>query len=235
MKINYILLLTFLTISCGSGGGSDVPPTTEPPAIAAPKATTLIFPANNTECNEGTALTGNVSQTQVTFRWMLSEDTDSYEVNLKNLLHNNTSKFNSNTNELAINIDKGAPFEWFVISKNTSSITASSSKFRFYNQGDGVQNYAPFPAEVVSPARGSTIANNSTILLKWLGGDIDNDILNYTVIFDNINPPLATIGTTTNTEISANILSGQVYYWQVVTKDTNQNSSQSEVFEFKVQ
>jgi len=76
-------LSALLILSCGggddSGGGT---PTIPPPAaIPDPSATSLIFPENNTECNEGVVV--NDTQSTVTFRWENSQNTDSYEVNIR--------------------------------------------------------------------------------------------------------------------------------------------------------
>lgn len=234
MKLIYTLLLVTIVSACGGGSDSEPEPIIEVPAIVAPKVATLIFPANNTECNTGEVINGDDTQTRVRFSWNISDDTDSYELNLKNLNNNNTSKINSITNELSVNIAKGTPFEWFVISKNKTNLTASSNKFKFYNQGSGIENYAPFPAEVISPLRGASIPNSPTVLLKWIGQDIDNDIVSYTILFDTLKPPAAVLGIQTETEISAAISTGQIYYWQIVTVDSKANSSQSEIFEFQV-
>jgi len=69
-----------LMLSCG-GGSDDT--TSEPEPVMPPLATTLIFPENNTECNEGEIISD--TESRVTFRWNASEFTDSYIVHLTNL------------------------------------------------------------------------------------------------------------------------------------------------------
>ena len=196
-------------------------------------AASLIFPDNNTECNEGTVI--NENQSSVTFRWSNAQNTDSYDLTLRNLNTNATSVTSANTNQADITIQRGTPYEWFVTSKsNSTSTTANSATWRFYNQGPGIENYAPFPATAVNPARGAALSNGGTVTLEWAGSDVDNDITDYEVLFGTDPEPVNSLGTTTDTTLDADTTSGQVYYWQVITNDSAGNSSESEIFEFQV-
>ena len=78
-KVKYILLvfISLTMISCGGkddGGGGNVDP---PDPVNPPTASSLISPANNTECLDGE---------NVEFRWNSSQYTDTYTINIKNLL-----------------------------------------------------------------------------------------------------------------------------------------------------
>lgn len=238
MRLVYkILLVSFVGIayvSCG-GGGDDSPPP-EPPMemVPDPKATTLVFPENNTECNEGEIV--NDLTSRVIFRWNASDDTDSYEVNLINLNTNQAVIVNSATEQSQISIRRGTPYEWFVISKATgTTVTASSATFKFYNQGPGVQNYAPFPAEVVAPARGADLTDTEGVVtLMWTGSDVDEDITGYEILFGTNEIPSESIGTTAENSFDTNVTAGNTYYWRVISEDSANNTSQSEIFEFKV-
>ncbi|QBA64921.1 hypothetical protein [Muriicola soli] len=232
-RLIYTALLSALVLSCG--GGSDPDPDPDPPVvIPAPSAASLIFPDDNTECNEGTIV--NETQSTVTFRWSDSENTDSYQVNLRNLDNNNTSRTNSSINSADITILRGVPYEWFVVSRaDGTNETASSPTWRFYNQGPGVENYAPFPADVVSPERGATVATAVTVSLVWAGSDVDNDLEDFEVFFGTDSAALASLGTTTESTFDAAVESGMVYYWRIVSRDSQGNTSQSEIFDFRVQ
>lgn len=233
MKIAYKLtcISAFLLVSCG-GGSDDGGDTPDP--VATPKATTLIFPDNNTECNEGTIISD--TRSSVEFSWNAAQDTDSYEINIKNLATGNSTKTTVNSTTEVITIDRGTPYEWFVTSKASGTTeTATSTVWKFYNQGVGIENYAPFPAEAVSPARGATIATTTTVSLRWSGADVDDDIEEYEIFLDTTNNPSTSIGTTTNITIDATVAANTVYYWKVITKDSQNNTSNSEVFEFKVE
>ncbi|MCK0157921.1 hypothetical protein MWU65_12060 [Cellulophaga sp. F20128] len=230
---NLIGISAFLLTSCGGGGDDTSGETPTPTPVTSPKATTLVFPNNNSECTEGTVI--STSESTVEFRWNTSENTDTYEVNLKNLATGGVQRKTVTTTNESFTIERGTPFEWFVISKgNGTSETASSSIWKFYNQGSGVTNYAPFPADVLSPLRGSTIANATTVSLRWTGSDVDNDITEYEVFFGTSKTTLTSIGQTTETSIEATISSGVIYYWKVITIDSKNNTSSSETFEFKV-
>ena len=223
---------TLLLVSCGGGDSTPEPP--PPVVVTPPSAAALIFPDNNTECNEGTIL--NANQSSVTFRWTDAENADTYELNLRNLSNNNTAKTNANINSAEITLLRGIPYEWFVVSRaNGTTVTATSPSWKFYNQGPGVENYAPFPAEVVRPARGASIAASGTITLEWTGSDVDDDLVDFEVYLGTDEAVLSSIGTTTENTLNASINSGTVYFWRVLSRDSQGNTSQSEIFEFRVQ
>jgi len=235
-KLNLLIGAVALLFSCGGGGDDTEPTIPEPPqeVIASPSAATLTFPADNTECNTGVII--NENQSNVTFEWNASENTDSYEVNLRNLNTGNTSKTASTNPTATIPIARGTPFAWFVISKaNGTTETATSPEWQFYNEGPGITNYAPFPAEVVFPARGQNITStNTTLSLEWSASDIDEDILNFEVFFDTSEDPSTSIGTTAENTIAVTVTQGTTYRWKVVTTDEFNNSSTSEIFDFKI-
>lgn len=241
MKIAYIkylpaMVLGFVLVACGGsdGGGDDTPPIEPPVVVLAPKASALVFPDNNTECNTGQLV--SEAQSSVTFKWTASENTDTYEVNIKNLGTGVTAKRTASTNELAVTIARGTPFEWFVVSRATGTEeTASSPKWVFYNEGVGIENYAPFPANAISPERGANITTaNTSISLTWSASDVDNDIVGYEVFLDTSDTPTTSIGSSTDATINATIAAGNTYRWIVVTTDSGDNNSTSEVFEFKI-
>lgn len=238
MKLKYlnVLILGLILVSCGggsdNGGGPDPDP--DPDPVAAPSAATLVFPDNNTECNEGVVVSD--TQSRVTFQWNASQNTDSYEINIKNLNTNNTSKSNSATNSADITIERGVPYEWFVVSKATGTTeTASSPTWKFYNQGPGIENYAPFPAEAISPGRGATIELADPLSLEWTGSDVDNDLTEFDVYFGTEADPSTLVETTAESTSEVTISSGQTYYWRIISRDSQGNTSQSEIFEFRVE
>ena len=232
MKVKYTIgfLMACVLASCGKNDSNDTP---KPDPVPKPSAATLVFPDNGTECNEGNIL--NETQSEVTFQWNASQNTDTYEVNIRNLDSNASSKTTVSTNEAVVTLLRGFPYEWYVVSKASgTSETASSDKWKFYNQGPGVENYAPFPADVVSPLRGSSVSDSGLVTLEWQGSDVDDDIDGYEILFGTDEIPSNSIGTTSNSTMDATIVSGEVYYWVVITTDSAGNSSKSEVFDFRV-
>ncbi len=231
----FAIIGQLLSCSSSSSDGDDNIPDDDGPgtSVTPPSAATLVFPEDNTECNEGVVLDETTST--VTFRWNASQNTDSYSVNLTNLNTDETTVTNALTNEAPINLERGAPYAWFVISRATGvSESATSATFRFYNEGPGVENYAPFPAEAVAPSRGATIDFSSTLTLEWTASDVDEDIALFEVLFGTDSANLASQGETSSTSLDVSIPSNGVYFWQVITSDEVGNSSNSEIFEFRV-
>ncbi|MBM1105599.1 hypothetical protein JQC67_05535 [Aurantibacter crassamenti] len=224
-----LLLLLILTACPGSkDDGSVIDP------IGDPGSVNLVFPENNSECTEGAAV--GDSQSTITFQWEAAQNANSYEVNLKNLENGDTQKTESNTNDVDITLKSNTPYEWYVVSRSSNSeVAPASAKWKFYNAGAGVLNYAPFPAAAVNPKRGESIAATTSVTLEWQGDDVDNDIAEFEVLFGTIATPDTSIGATVQSSIATNIVSGQTYYWQVITKDKAGNTSQSEIFSFKIQ
>ena len=230
-----IVLGVFLTLSgCSSEGSSGPVPDPEPDPVADPVAATLVFPEDDTECNEGEVI--DEEQSRVTFIWNESENTDSYELVLLDLGTDQEERYASSTDELGVTLSRATPYEWYVVSKaEGSNVTAESQRWRFYNEGPGVESHAPFPAEAVSPVRGSTVETTTgTVVLEWIASDVDDDIVGYEVFFGTDADPVS-MGTTTESSMEVeSVVSGTTYYWKVVTEDSKGNSSTSEVFEFKI-
>ncbi len=250
MRLNKILYtsalaLAFMVAGCSSssGGGDDdtPPPPTgggddDPVVIPAPTVATLVFPEDVTECNTGVVDPNDDTKSTVTFQWNASQNTDRYTVTVTNLNTSSSTFANSDTNEVAILIDRGTPYSWFVTSRATATTeTADSAIFRFYNEGAGIENYAPFPAEAVAPGRGATIPTATMVTLEWTGSDIDDDITSYEVFFGTDANPSTSVGSGAETTLTDMLVTeGVTYYWTVVTTDSAGNTSTSEIFEFKV-
>lgn len=249
MKLSKILYITifaivFVAVGCSSSGSGDddnPPPPTggndDDPVIPDPSAATLVFPEDETECNTGVVDAVDETMSTVTFEWNASQNTDSYSVTVTNINTGSSTFANSTTNSADITIERGAPFSWFVISRaQGTTATAESATFRFYNEGPGIENYAPFPAEVVNPARGITLPDTTTsVTLEWSGSDIDNDIVEYEVLFGTDPDALTSAGTTTDAMLAdVAVTSGTTYYWRIVTTDSAGNTSTSELFEFRI-
>ena len=98
---------TIVLLSCGGGGDGDGGDGGgEPNPIPAPLATTLIFPDNNEECTEGEVI--NPTQSRVVFEWNDSQNTDSYQVNVRNLNTGNNSLTSSTESSTPIILSEGS-------------------------------------------------------------------------------------------------------------------------------
>jgi len=195
-------------------------------------AASLVSPENNTECNTGSPI--SATETSVTFQWNAVEGATGYFVYLKNLNTPNAIQYNAGTNNsLAITLLKGTLYSWYVVA-NANGSTAQSETWKFYNAGEGVSNYAPFPADVVTPVMSSSITG-SLVTLEWTASDLDNDIVEYKVYMDsNSNPSTLKATVATKKVENVAVTANTTYYWKVDTKDSAGNISHSQVFQFKV-
>lgn len=195
----------------------------------------MIFPERNSECTTGEDI--NTTTSQVEFRWQASNHTESYELIVTNLNNGNKQDVKVTNTSAKLPIEKGTPYSWVVISKNLAVLqTSSSASWNFYNSGFAT-TYAPFPAEIVEPKMGATAFKdiNNEVELSWLGADVDNDIDGYEVYFSTESPPETLIFSpnpnTTNTKVS--VITNTIYYWKVITKDSEGNTSDSGILEFR--
>lgn len=236
MKVIKGVLMAGLVLlyACGGSDGGDDPDPPEPRQQAQPPtAATLVFPDNNEECTEGEPVNDNLSR--ITFLWNASQNTDSYRMVLRNLNTGAENNFTSPTNEVTVGVERGAPFEWFVESRASGvTETATSVTWRFYNEGPGIENYAPFPAIAVAPPRGALIDANPALMLEWEASDVDNDITGYEVFYGTDRENLPSVGNPEIAEFEVSAEAGTVYYWYIVTIDAEGNTSESEIFEFQV-
>jgi len=200
-----------------------------------PGKASLSFPAQNSACTTGTVLTN--TQSSIVFTWAASENTDSYELDIKNLLTNTVTTQTAGINQLAVTLLRNTPYSWFVISKSSNTgVTTKSDVWKFYNAGLGTVSHPPFPADVVSPSLGQNVtATSGTVTLTWLGSSVDNNIVGYDVYFGTSStPPLTQSNVTSMLLNGVAVTSGTTYYWKIVTKDALGNTSDSNIFQFKV-
>ncbi|SNR67127.1 hypothetical protein SAMN04488009_3092 [Maribacter sedimenticola] len=190
----------------------------------------LTFPENDSECTEGTIVSD--TQSELVFKWLDENNSSPYTVHLTNVLAASTETYDSNEQELAIILDRGVVYSWFV----TGKLNTSSETWNFYNAGPGVASTIPLPAIAISPVSGATISQTSTAVnLIWQSEDEDNDIIGHDLYFGETDDPEIFAADILETRFDAiEVTSGKVYYWKVVTKDSNGNESTSPIFTFTV-
>ena len=238
-KLAYLFFVLIL-LSCGGSeeGGGDGG--VDPPPPQPPGSVTLTTPSNGKVCETGTSISNTKSN--VDFSWEASSNTSTYDLQITNL--NTSSAINKTgltSTNTTVELDKGQPFIWKVISKNTSTTqTGTSSSWKFYLAGQGIKNYAPFPADLKTPASGSTVSRSSEgkVTFTWEGSDPDQgDELKYTLYVDKTNVNMSTSSDLTNlTAKTADVSldAETLYYWRVKTSDGT-NSSFSMVYSFRTQ
>ncbi|MBB6238957.1 hypothetical protein HDC90_003604 [Pedobacter sp. AK013] len=223
----FLALAMFLANCKKNPDGEDNPIIIEKPVLS--------FPAQNEACTSGTIV--SIAQSAIVFKWQKAANADSYELFVKNLLTNQIAKKSTSGLEQEMILDRNTPYSWYVVSKSqTITDLTQSDVWKFYNAGPGTVSYAPFPAEIISPLMASTMeAINNKISLEWKGEDVDNDILGYDVYFSS-NSTLSLIKSNLKetTLKDLDVKSKNTYYWKVITKDSNGNSSDSGTFQFMV-
>ncbi len=241
-QLLYITLISLFLAACSGGEPGETP--TPQPQVKTPTAASLVSPANNTECNQGNIISTDLSS--VLFQWNPSENTNTYTLKVTNLNTNTVQEQSSSNTSLSMALKRGTPFSWKVVSKsNSTTQTAESGTFRFFNAGAPVENHTPFPAEAVSPSRGATLTGVTSITMEWESSDIDNDLAAHTVqllgsseVLDQVdfdNETTVTYQTTTTQSINeVAVEAGKIYYWQVKSQDEVGNTAISEIFEFRV-
>lgn len=218
-----------------SCGGSDPAPTPDPTPepVLSPEKALLVYPAKDTECLD--AVDASDSEKKVVFDWQVAENTTSYKLYVKNLETDKVTSFDASTDRYEVIIESGVAYSWYVesISSKTTD-KATSETWKFYLAGEAAENYAPFPADLTSPENGASV-NTATISLQWAGSDIDHDIKDYDVFMDTNTDPTTNKGTVSDQKLeNIAVTSGTTYYWKILTRDENGNTSTSDTFSFKV-
>ena len=206
--------------------------------IPLPGRATLYLPAQNNACTTGTDITA--SSSTVMFKWNASLYTGGYELRVTNLLNQvQLPAVDVPDAQASVSLLLNTPYSWYVISKaQTGSDTTHSTTWKFYNAGPGATNYAPYPAESSYPSFGVTVASTGgNVQLEWIGSTVNNvqNIVNYDVYFGTSATPPLFKSKLPDYRLNVPVTSGSQYFWQIITRDTNGNTSASDIFEFSVQ
>jgi hypothetical protein len=224
-----ILLLVLLFTSCGKKQENVTPDLTPAKAV-------LTSPAQNEVCTTGTII--SATQSSILLTWNSSANTDNYDLVLKNLLTATTTIQNTAQTQLTVTLLRNTPYSWYIVSKSTkTAATTQSDTWKFYNSGPGVVTYAPFPATITSPTFGQIVtATSGTINLTWTGSSVNpGTIVNYDIYFGTTATPGLLSSAVTNSFINnVPVSSNTTYYWKVITRDIQGNTSDSGVYQFTV-
>ncbi|MGO4920510.1 hypothetical protein [Maribacter spongiicola] len=191
---------------------------------------TLIFPEDDSECTEGIIV--SETQSELVFEWSDENDNSPYIVHLTKVESSQTELIESDDTDVAITLDRGVAYSWFV----TGKINSSSEIWNFYNEGPGLESSIPYPATAISPVSGASISQTSTsVNLIWKSEDPDDDIVSYDLFFGEAKDPQLYGTDVTETRFNdIPVEAGKTYYWKIITKDSIGNESTSEVFTFSV-
>jgi hypothetical protein len=196
----------------------------------------LVFPERNSECTTGQSLGATTSR--VTFRWQEAKNVNTYELRVTNINTGSTQTISTAATSANLPIEKGVPFSWQVRSRNNQvEQSISSLVWNFYNSGFNT-SFAPFPADIISPRMSQRVFKdiNNEITLSWSASDLDDDISNFEVYLSTESPPEDLVATLAPDalEQKVSVAPNTVYYWSVITKDTEGNATSSGIYTFKV-
>jgi hypothetical protein len=225
-KTVLILCVLVLAVACSK----DNPKETTPGAV------NLVFPENNSLCVTGIPQPSDRSE--VTFTWQASSNADQYEIQVTLLGSATSERRVTGALSTDIVLEQGAPYSWKVTAINQSSGEETASPlWQFYNAGSSI-SYPPFPARLIQPEAGSSLFPDSggEVLLKWELADPENDQESAEVFLGIASDALVALGTFGPEEdtLSVAVSSGQVYFWQVRTRDKQGNTSLSRIDSFRV-
>lgn len=196
-----------------------------------PTGVQLVFPFKDALCNEGINLTP--TESTVFFEWEPNDNAEIYKLSIENLNTSAIEEYETVDFIIPITINRAEAFRWFV-AYDYQGETKTSALWNFYNAGPGVQTHAPFPAEIISPSMAQTINATNSVTLQWSGSDVDNDIIAYDVYFSENHPPNLISSDITANQLTVAVVPGNIYYWNVVTKDAAGNTSESNISQFRV-
>ncbi|TRZ47025.1 hypothetical protein D3A96_05525 [Robertkochia marina] len=218
-----------MVLSLFSCGGDESP-------AGPPESPRLVFPENNSECLEGEVSAQSPNISTIQFRWEASSGASGYTLTIRNLNSGVTITESTTSTSFPVTLIRGTPYAWSVRANSETTSSPESATWKFFNAGDGVTSYAPFPADLIYPKSGATVNLDASgsLELRWEGADVDNDIAAYEVLFDTQDPPVTNIGGNGPAEsLMVNALQpGTTYYWRIITTDESGNRSTSEVSQF---
>ena len=223
-RILYIAVIILISACSKKGGSGPVP-----------GKATLVAPLKDLTCNTGTVL--SPTESSVIFSWNAADNAGSYDLTIKNLLTQKETVQPSTTTNATVTLSRNTPYSWFVTAKSTKNSTLTpSDTWKFYNAGAGITTYAPFPAEILTPAFGEIVSPASgKVNLTWKGTAVDNNITGYIVYFGpSANPAIFRERITEAFVNDVTVSTNTTYYWRVVTVDANGNISDSGTNNFYV-
>jgi hypothetical protein len=198
----------------------------------APTAVDLIYPTQNLLC------TAN----KINFNWGKATDpeNDELEYNLiiatdRAMTHviGNTTITNLQT---TVSLKKQTAYYWKVDALDINNKQGTSSEiFAFFTKGEGVLNYAPFSAELVSPENNSNQSTTTSISLMWDAADTNTtDILTYELYFGENSSLILVDDSLSEKLFTVAVVAGKTYSWKVNVQDQNGAKSIGQTWRFTV-
>ena len=202
------------------------------PSILEPDSALLTTPENSNTC---VPLSTTATQGVINFGWEEAQNTDSYEVFVRNSITQTEQKKSAELTSTTFTLDRGAPYSWWVVSSSDASAVDTKSKvWSFYLEGIQEETFLPFSAQLNNPQdEQEVMLSSGEINLQWTGSDLDNDIEYYQVYIGTDAAQMSLVQDNQITSSYSALLDvGQTYFWQIVTIDQRGNKSQSAIQSF---
>jgi hypothetical protein len=222
-----LILFLFACCACSSNSEEDINNRSQDP----PVGVDLVFPFEDGLCNEG--INPTPTESTVFFEWEPNDNANSYNLTLENLSTGAIQQVSTEEEILPITIARATPFRWYV-AYDLNGESKRSAIWNFYNAGPGIETYPPFPADLIAPSMAETMPATTSVMLEWSGSDIDEDIVAYDVYLGTDNPPNLASSDLNTEQLAVSVSPGNIYYWKVVSKDAQGNTSDSVVNQFRV-
>jgi len=231
LSIYLAIFSTVVLLSCGSDDdrGFLAPnPVLQNEAPTTPK---LVFPTDNLTCTSDA----------LEFTWNTATDTDgdelSYVIEVAAEDSFTTILFTAVTTEASktFTLLKGVTYYWRVKARDDKgSDSTYSATQSFFTEPEASINSLPSVPEVIAPGLGDRVSG-STVTLDWDASDADNDALVYDVYFGTSASPVLIEENLTVSELEVSVSSNTIYYWRVVVKDTQQNATMGQLWNFRTE
>lgn len=212
-------------------------------SIPDPSPVKLLTPTNGNNCES--AIPINLIESKVNFSWVKSENTDKYELVVKNSSQNKIYTEELDGSDIENDIQNiyynmllltSETYTWHVLSKSISSpVSTQSDVWQFYLEGNVEPDYIPQPSNLNYPENESTLSLEESDLIKfsWSSKDEDNNVDYYHFYLGQEIENLLRVGddikqSTYEQKLEIN----KIYYWKIMTFDTQGNSSDSGINKF---
>lgn len=201
-----------------------------------PGSVGLVFPENNSECIAGISRSQTTSE--VEFVWAATAHAVRYDLSVTRIGSGVFENITTANTRASLVLDKGAAYSWQVSARNSSGQQGPvSATWQFYNAGSDT-TYPPFPAVIKSPGSGESVTPDKSgqVVLLWSGADPDSDLTQFEVYFGTDAASLGQQATLTfdQTSYAVGVVSGTIYFWEIVSRDAEGNASRSGVYSFRV-
>jgi hypothetical protein len=192
----------------------------------------LTTPENSNTC---VPLSTTATQGVVNFGWEEAQNTDSYEIFVRNSVTQTEQKKSADLTSTTFTLDRGVPYSWWVVSSSeASAVNTRSEVWTFYLEALQQQSFLPFSAQLNAPWDDQDIVLSSGYVnLQWTGSDLDDDIAYYQVYIGTDAAQMSLVQDNQITSSYSALLDvGQTYFWQIITIDQRGNKSQSAIKSF---